>query len=137
MTTLDSSAREHAAGRGRSRAGAGSGDLTERMNLYARSVAVGTLIALIGIGVFGRFYTARFNGLVTTTAMEVGEIAQNLRHYNSYSTRVVEPLALSYVTPGASGAVPEMRHQPLYPVMLSALFRIRGAATPPLRCSTA
>ncbi len=126
MATVDSSATEQTTNRGRSGGGGQSRDLTQRMNVHARAVAVGTLIALIGIGAFGRFYTARFNGLVTPEAMEVGDIAQNLRYHNSFSTRVVRPLALSHATPDARGAVPATRHQPLYPLLLSVLFRVRG-----------
>jgi len=101
-------------------------DLTERMNVLAKSIALGVLIALIGIGAFGRFYTARFNGLVSTTAMEVGDIAQQLRYGRGMSTRVIRPLALQYGTPDEEGTMPEMLHAPLYPYLLSLLFRARG-----------
>ena len=101
-------------------------DLTERMNVLAKSVAVGVLIALIGIGAFGRFYTARFNGLASTTAMEVGDIAQQLRYGRGMSTQVIRPLALQYGTPDEEGTMPEMLHAPLYPYVLSLLFRVRG-----------
>lgn len=112
--------------RGRSRAEGRPRDLTERMNLHARSIALGVLIALVGVGAFGRFYTARFNGLVSTEAMEVADIAQQLRFNRGFSTKVVRPLALSYATPDAEGTVPDTRHQPLYPFLVSLLFRIRG-----------
>ncbi|MGC9320435.1 MAG: ArnT family glycosyltransferase, partial [Armatimonadota bacterium] len=112
--------------RGTTRAEGPPRDLTERMNLYAKSIAIGVLIALIGVGAFGRFYSARFNGLVSTQAMEVADIAQQLRFNRGFSTRVVRPLALSYATPDADGTVPETRHQPLYPLLVSLLFRVRG-----------
>ncbi|MGI5817393.1 MAG: ArnT family glycosyltransferase [Armatimonadota bacterium] len=125
MATLDRTAAERATGRERA-AAARPRDLTERINLHARAVAIGVLIALIGIGAFGRFYTARFSGLVSPQAMEIGDIAQQLRYHNSFSTRVVRPLVLSYATPDQYGTVPDTRHQPLYPALLSLLFRVRG-----------
>ncbi len=102
-------------------------DLTERLNVFAKAIAVGVLIALLGIGTFGRFYTARFNGLVSTTAMEVGDIAQQLRSGRGLSTQVIRPLALAYGQPNEEGVMPEMLHAPLYPYLLSWLFRARGA----------
>jgi len=71
-------------------------DLTERLNIFAKAVGLGVLIALIGVGAFGRFYDARFNGLVSTTAMEIGDIAQQLRVGHGMSTKVIRPLALAY-----------------------------------------
>jgi len=101
-------------------------DLTERLNVFARAAALGVLIALLGIGMFGRFYTARFNGLVSTTAMEIGDIAQQLRSGRGMSTRVIRPLALAYGQPDEEGVMPETLHAPLYPLLLSWLFRARG-----------
>ena len=100
--------------------------MTERMNLYARSTALGILIAIIGIAAFGRFYTARFNGLVSTTAVEAAEVAQQLRYGSGMTTRVIHPLALSYAHVSDKGAIPQTRRAPLYPTMLSLLFRVRG-----------
>lgn len=96
------------------------------MNMYARAIAVGILIALVGIAAFGRFYTARFSGLVSTTAVEAAEVAQQLRFGNGMTTKVVHPLALSYGNPSRDKTIPQTRRAPLYPVMLSVLFRIRG-----------
>ena len=102
-------------------------DLTERLNVFAKAAVLGVLVALIGIGSFGRFYTARFNGLVSTTAMELGDIAQQLRSGRGMSTHVIRPLALAYGQPDEEGVMPEMLHAPLYPYLLSWLFRARGA----------
>ena len=101
-------------------------DLTEQLNVFAKAVGLGVLIALIGIGTFGRFYSARFNGLVSTTAMEIGDIAEQLRAGHGMSTKVIRPLALQYESPDAEGTIPEMLHAPLYPYLLSLLFRVRG-----------
>ncbi len=112
--------------RGRNRTRARPRDMTEQLNVFAKAAAVGVLVALIGIGTFGRFYTARFSGLVSTTAMEVGDIAQQLRSGRGMSTRVIRPLALAYGQPNEEGVMPEMLHAPLYPYLLSWLFRVRG-----------
>ncbi len=101
-------------------------DLTEQLNVFAKAVAVAVLVALIGIGTFGRFYTARFNGLVSTTAMEVGDIAQQLRSGRGMSTHVIRPLALAYGQPNEEGVIPETLHAPLYPLLLSWFFKVRG-----------
>ncbi|MCK4325025.1 MAG: glycosyltransferase family 39 protein, partial [Armatimonadetes bacterium] len=101
-------------------------DLTERLNVFARAAALAVLIALLGIGTFGRFYTARFNGLVSTTAMEIGDIAQQLRAGHGMSTKVIRPLALAYGQPNEEGVMPETLHAPLYPLLLSWLFKVRG-----------
>jgi len=108
------------------RARPGRRDLTERLNIFAKAVALGVLIALIGVGAFGRFYTARFNGLVSTTAMEIGDIAQQAREGHGMSTKVIRPLALAYGQPNQEGVMPEMLHAPLYPLLLSWLFKARG-----------
>ncbi|MFP4249741.1 MAG: ArnT family glycosyltransferase [Armatimonadota bacterium] len=100
--------------------------MTERMNQYARAVAVGVLIAIIGVAAFGRFYTARFSGLVSTTAVEAAEVAHQLRYDHGMTTKVIHPLSLAYATPSGDNTVPQTRRAPLYPVMLSALFRVRG-----------
>lgn len=121
-TTSNQRSRRRRTGQGEPRAR----DMTERMNLHARAVAVGILVALIGVGAFGRFYTARFNGLVTPTAMEVGVIAQQLRYNRGFSTRVLYPVALDYAQPDEQYTVPMTGHQPLYPLLLSLLFRVRG-----------
>ena len=113
--------------RARNRVPAQPRDLTERLNVFAKAAAVGVLIALLGIGTFGRFYTARFNGLASTTAMEVGNIAQQLRFGQGMSTRVIRPLGLAYGHISEYGTVPENRIAPLYPYVLSWLFRTRGA----------
>jgi len=102
-------------------------DLTERLNIFAKAVGLGVLIALIGVGAFGRFYNARFNGLVSTTAMEIGDIAQQLRVGHGMSTKVIRPLALAYGQPNEEGVMPDMLHAPLYPYLLSLLFRVRGS----------
>jgi len=101
-------------------------DLTERLNIFAKSAALGVLIALVGIGAFGRFYTARFNGLVSTNAMEIADIAQQLRAGHGMSTKVIRPLALAYGQPDEEGVMPETLHAPLYPLLLSWLFKVRG-----------
>jgi len=120
--TANNARRSHQA-----RARARPRDLTERLNVFAKAAALGVLIALVGIGAFGRFYSARFSGLVSTTAMEIGDIAQQLRAGHGMSTKVIRPLALQYESPDAEGTIPEMLHAPLYPYLLSLLFRVRGS----------
>ena len=104
-------------------------DVTTRINTLAKAVALGVLVALVGIGAFGRFYTARFNGLIveSTRAMEIGDIGQQLRFGNGLATKVIRPLATAYSQPNQAGVMPELLHAPLYPYLLSMLFRARGA----------
>ncbi len=101
-------------------------DLTERLNVFAKAVGLGVLIVLIGIGAFGRFYSIRFNGLASADAMDAGQIAEQLRYGRGLSTRVIRPLALSYAGVNEDGVMPEMLHAPLYPLLLSWLFKVRG-----------
>lgn len=110
----------------RARAGGRPTDLTERLNVFAKAAALGVLVALIGIVAFGQFYDARFNGLVSTTAMEIADIAQQARAGHGMSTKVIRPLALAHGQPNEEGVMPEMLHPPLYPYLLSWLFRARG-----------
>ncbi len=102
-------------------------DSTERMNAIAKSVAVGILIALIGIGAFGRFYSARYNGLIAPQPIMAAEIADNMRHGHGLSTRVTYPLALRYASPDAEGYMPSLWGAPVYPLAMSLLFAVRGA----------
>ncbi len=102
-------------------------DMTEQLNVFAKAAALGVLIALVGVGAFGRFYSARFSGLISTAAMEAADVAEQLRQGRGLSTKVVQPLGLAYAKPNADGVVPVMRHAPLYPYLLSWLFRARGS----------
>ena len=98
------------------------------INTWAKSIALGVLVALVGIGAFGRFYTARFNGLVSTRAMEIGDIAEQLRFGHGMTTRIIRPLALAYSQPNEAGLMPELLHAPLYPYLLSWLFKVRTSS---------
>jgi len=119
--TAENARRSHQA-----RARARPRDLTERLNVFAKAVGLGVLIALVGIGAFGRFYSIRFNGLASADAMDAGQIAEQLRYGRGLSTRVIRPLALSYAGVTEDGVMPEMLSAPLYPLLLSWLFKVRG-----------
>ncbi len=97
------------------------------MNAIAKSVAVGILIALLGIGAFGRFYSARYNGLIAPQPIMAAEIANNVRYGEGLSTRATYPLALRYATPDDEGYMPSLWGAPVYPLTMSLLFKVRGA----------
>lgn len=112
--------------RPRDRSAARPRDLTERLNVFAKAAVWAVVIALIGIAAFGQFYDARFSGLVSTTAMEIGDVARQLRYGEGFSTQVIRLPGLTYGQPNEEGVVPEMLHAPLYAYLLSWLFRLRG-----------
>lgn len=96
----------------------------ESLNQLCKSVAVAAVLVVFGIGMFSRFYAARFNYLTTTSAMEQGEIAQQLRGGHGFTTRIGRPLGLD--KPAGKGAWYDVAYNPLYPLALSIFFRIRG-----------
>lgn len=97
------------------------------MNALAKSIAVGVLIALLGVGVFGRFYSARFGGLILPGSLQAAEIASHVRQGEGLMTSAIYPLALRYAAPNAEGAMPSLWGGPVYSYALSLLFHARGA----------
>lgn len=96
----------------------------ENLNSVCKGIAVAALVIVIGIGMFSRFYVARFGYLRSTAAMEQGNIAEQLRNGKGFTTTIGHPLGLDK-TAGAN-RWDDLSYNPLYPLSLSIFFRIRG-----------
>jgi 4-amino-4-deoxy-L-arabinose transferase-like glycosyltransferase len=96
----------------------------QSLNRMSRSIAVGALLAVIGIGLFGRFYAARFSFLPTISALEQGDIARHLSHKRGFVTGVGHPLGLDHKA--GNNTWQDMTYSPVYPLLLAVFFRLRG-----------
>lgn len=94
------------------------------LNRVSRSIAVGALLAVIGIGLFGRFYSARFSFLPTIAALEQGDIAGHLSQGRGFVTRVGHPLGLD--RKAGKNIWQDITYSPVYPLLLAVFFRLRG-----------
>ncbi|NSW56898.1 MAG: glycosyltransferase family 39 protein [Armatimonadetes bacterium] len=97
-----------------------------RIERFCKTAAVTALILVIGIGCFGRFFAARFGYLENPIAIEQAEIARNLRSGDGFTTSVGY-LPILNLKADNGGWVAGGYH-PLYPIVLSGFFRLRGAS---------
>lgn len=97
----------------------------EGIESLCKAVALAALLVVIGVGMFSRFYVARFTYLPTISAMEQGDIAEQLRAGHGFKTRIGRPLGLD--KPAGKGLWEDVTYNPLYPIALAVFFKVRGA----------
>lgn len=98
----------------------------EKLNRLCKSIAVVAILAVVGFGLFGRFYFTRFTYLPTVSALEQGDIAKQLQAGKGFTTKIARPATLDKTA--GERVWHDVTYNPVYPAMLSAFFRVRGAA---------
>ncbi len=74
------------------------------------------------------FTAVRFRGLKEAEAMELAQLGRNLLREKSFVTRCVRPSSMQFLirnSPARSAQIerhPDIRHPPLYPILLAAAF---------------
>ncbi len=99
-------------------------DSRARVNRLARAWILGALVTGIGVGLFVRFYSTHFEQLATTDAVNVAQVAANVRRGIGLKSSVTYPLH------AALGMAEQSRNDiatgPLYPLTLGMFFKGRG-----------
>ncbi len=107
-------------------AGPAGDDPRERANRAARAGIKAVLLAGLGIALYLHVHNARFGGLNDWRAIDAAQVASNLARGRGLTTSVTYPLALRLQRPDTHGA--DIRQNPLYPMVLSAFIKLRGAS---------
>ncbi len=86
------------------------------------------LFASLAIFVLGGYAVVQFHGLRTSDSMEMSHIAHNLATGGGYTTLSITPFDIWYLEKHGieveSAAIPNIRHAPGYPLLLSLMYRI-------------
>ena len=97
-----------------------------------RKVIQTVLFALFAVAMAALYTFSNFQGLRDARAMEEAQLARNLATRGTLATQCVRPLSMWRVaerSPDESASVqahPDLLHPPLWPVLLSAAFRLGG-----------
>lgn len=97
-----------------------------KIERFCKTSAVAALVLVIGVGCFGRFFSTRFGYLENPIAIEQAEIARHLRSGDGFTTSVGY-LPILEMKAGDGGWIAGGYH-PLYPIVLSGFFRVRGGS---------
>lgn len=77
---------------------------------------------------FGLYATSRFRGLTDARAMELAQLGRNIAQGQGFTTQCLRPVDFvpspAGERPGALQPLPDVRHAPLFPYVLSLGFRI-------------
>lgn len=98
-----------------------------------------TVVALCIVGGLGGYYVVKmFKGLHTQTGMEMAQVGRELAVGNGYTTKSIRPFVLKQLkdegkpVPKRLAQLPEIVHPPVYPALLSVVFRV---VNPPFEVS--
>jgi 4-amino-4-deoxy-L-arabinose transferase-like glycosyltransferase len=102
--------------------GNGAGSLESAGTLRHRLLSLCFLV-IIALGICWFNYRLHFNGFIRNDNHDYCQIARNFYDGNGYSTSALRPLAYKYFD---TLPQPEAIRMPVYPLMLSLMFRIFG-----------
>ena len=115
----------------------GMQNLVYQMDVGAgRKVIQTALFALFAFAMAALYTFANFQGLREPRAMEEAQLARNLAEQGRLTTQCVRPLSMWRVaerSPGGGAAIqahPDLLHPPLWPALLSGVFRTGGGPKP-------
>lgn len=115
----------------------GMQNLVYQMDVGAgRKVIQTALFALFAFAMAALYTFANFQGLREPRAMEEAQLARNLAAQGRLTTQCVRPLSMWRVaerSPAGSAAIhahPDLLHPPLWPALLSGVFRTGGGPKP-------
>ena len=97
-----------------------------------RKVIQGALFVLLAFALAALYTFANFQGLRNERALDYAQLARNLAKEGKLHTQCVRPLSMGCVAErsaegsAAVQAHPDLLHPPLWPVVLSGVFRLSG-----------
>ena len=92
-------------------------------------MALRTFLAIaIVTGVYGLYAYQQFRGLTNLAGMENAQLARHVADSGRFETRCIRPfdagLIAAHSTAGSSDTMPDVRNPPLFPVLVSAGFKL-------------
>jgi len=90
------------------------------------------LYGCLATALIGGYAAVQFRGLKTAQSMELAHVARNLASGEGFSTRCVRPFDVWYLgqretvqfSEAQPARIPELRHAPAYPTLLSWVYRM-------------